>query len=482
MDVGGPRQNEDVEDLVEQLEELVARAAEVIGEVTARSGLHHASDTALAAAMAFAGDLARRAEGALIEGVAEIEERSRMRDLDARLTTRLGCHNVNELVQRLTRCCAATASRLIRAQRAVALEWDPISGGSRPAMLPALRSALLEEHAGLDGVLAVSGPLLDMRDRVRREQVLLADELLAEHARGEGPDGGPPATADILRVHAQAWAIALDEDGAEPRDRDAAFQRGLTLGRIRNGVIPVRGDLLPDVAAQLERIVVATSSPNARRVRFVDGGDDDEAQDAGILDDRSPAQRRHDALALALDVAARSAELPTVGGAAPTLVVAIRADDLVSDHGWATAEGTDEPVSLAVARHVGCSGVVQRVALGNHGRILRLGAEERVFNRHQRRAIALRDGGCIIPGCGVPAGWCQIHHVVDHAKGGPTHTDNGVLLCWWHHRFIDTGPWKIRMNRGVPEVQAPMWFDRSGRWRTAARSRIRMVELIGRRT
>jgi hypothetical protein len=319
-----------------------------------------------------------------------------------------------------------------------------------------------------------------MRDRVPREHVQLADELLAEHARGEGPDGEPPASADLLRVHAQAWAAALDEDGAEPRDREAAFHRGLTLGRIRNGVVPVRGDLLPDVAAQLERIVVATSSSNARGVRFVDGGDD--AEEVGILDDRSPAQRRHDALALSLDVAARSAELPTVGGASPTLVVAVRADDLVSDHGWATAEGIDEPVSLAVARHVGCSGVVQRVALGKNGRILRLGTEERVFNRHQRRAIALRDGGCIIPGCGVPAGWCQIHHVTAHAEGGPTRTDNGVLLCWWHHRFIDTGPWHIRMNRGVPEVQAPTWFDRSGRWRMVTRSRIRMLDLIGRRT
>ena len=80
------------------------------------------------------------------------------------------------------------------------------------------------------------------------------------------------------------------------------------------------------------------------------------------------------------------------------------------------------------------------MALAPTGRIVRLGTEERLFNRHQRRAFALRDGACIIPGCGVPAGWCEVHHVTDHAKGGPTHTDNGVLLCWWHHRFIDTGP------------------------------------------
>ncbi|GAA2010145.1 hypothetical protein GCM10009739_22810 [Microbacterium ulmi] len=125
---------------------------------------------------------------------------------------------------------------------------------------------------------------------------------------------------------------------------------------------------------------------------------------------------------------------------------------------------------------------MQRVALGPNGRVLRLGTEERVFNRHQRRAIALRDGNCIIPGCGVPAGWCEIHHVTEHAAGGPTHTDNGVLLCWFHHRFVDKGPWRIRMNRGVPEVQAPAWFDRSGGWRPVTKSRTRMLDLVGRRT
>jgi hypothetical protein len=243
--------------------------------------------------------------------------------------------------------------------------------------------------------------------------------------------------------------------------------------------------VLPDVAAQLQLIENAPNGTHARAVRFddPDTAPDDPADDGvGILDGRTPAQRMHDALALALSVAARSGELPTVGGAAPTLVVTVRAEDLTSETGWASAEGIDEPVTLNVARHVGCGGVVQRVALNRDGRILRLGAEERLFNRHQRRSFALRDGGCIIPGCGVPAGWCEVHHVLGHANGGPTHTDNGVLLCWWHHRFIDTGPWKIRMHRGVPEVQAPIWFDRTGKWRPVTRSRTRMLDLIGRRT
>ena len=114
------------------------------------------------------------------------------RATDERLTTRLGCHNLNELIQRLTRCSAQTAARLERAQRAVAPTWDMITGEERPARLPALRAALLEGHIGADGVLAVAGPLLEMDRRVAREKVLLADEVIAAHARGEGPDAEPP--------------------------------------------------------------------------------------------------------------------------------------------------------------------------------------------------------------------------------------------------------------------------------------------------
>ena len=145
-------------------------------------------------------------------------------------------------------------------------------------------------------------------------------------------------------------------------------------------------------------------------------------------------------------------------------------------------EGTDEPLSLTAARHIGCAGVVQRVVLGDNGRILSLGTEERVFNRYQRRSIALRDGGCIIPGCGVPAGWCEIHHVTGHAEGGPTHTDNGVLLCWYHHRFVDRNGWSIRMNRGVPEVRAPSWIDTRMLWRPVTRSPTRLRDRVVRQT
>ncbi|WP_244946337.1 HNH endonuclease signature motif containing protein [Microbacterium saccharophilum] len=80
----------------------------------------------------------------------------------------------------------------------------------------------------------------------------------------------------------------------------------------------------------------------------------------------------------------------------------------------------------------------------------------------------------------MPAGWCEIHHVTEHAHGGATHTDNGVLLCWYHHRFLDRIGWRIRMNQGVPEVMAPVWFDASMRWRAVTTSPIRLRKKVQR--
>jgi len=470
--------------LVDDLADLRSRVADVVQAGARERGLHDAADDELLDALARAADVTRLLEALLIEGVGEIAERSRSMARDERLTTRMGCRSVNELAQRVTRCAPQTAGRWERAQKATAPTWDPITGEGRPAVLPALREALLDGETGVDGVVAVAGPLLAMGDRVDRESVLTADAVLAAEARGEGADAAPPACADLLRVQAQVWAAVLDPDGAAPRDSDAAFRRGVVLGRTRGDLIPIRGALLPEVASQLQRICDAVNSPYADGpgVRFDGATGGDPEDDLAVLDTRTGTQKLHDALATALFTAAASGELPTIGGGAPTLVISARAEDLARGDGWAFLEGCDEPVSITAATHVACSGVIQRVVHGDDGRIVRIGTEERVFNRHQRRAISLRDGGCTIPGCGIPAAWCEIHHVIDHAKGGATHTDNGVLLCWFHHRFIDTGPWRIRMNHGIPEVQAPTWFDPTRRWRPVTKSRTRMLRTIKRRT
>ena len=78
---------------------------------------------------------------------------------------------------------------------------------------------------------------------------------------------------------------------------------------------------------------------------------------------------------------------------------------------------------------------------------LAVGRTARTATPAQRRALAARDGGCIIPGCEIPAENCQAHHVQDWAAGGPSDIDNLALLCWTHHRQVDLTMWTIDRSR-----------------------------------
>ncbi len=464
----------DMNPIMEPLVLLQSQLHSLVREAATGGALQGMGEHELAGMLGEVASVGRLAEALLVDTVGEVMRRSETGIVAERMTSRLGAHDVGELVQRLTRVGGPAASRLQKAAKAVRPVVSDTTGELLDGEMPVLREALIDGVVGVDGVLAISTPLQSTAPRVGSGARGVAERILVAEARGEGPDGSPPLCADLLKLQATTWACVLDQDGAEPRERAAKRKRSLTLGAPTPHGVPVRGLLMHEVAAQLQQIFDARLSP---RVAFDDPGRDDlAAGDAPIPlpDDRTRAQKQHDAFANALSVAASSRLLPTIGGAAPTLIVSVTADDLEAGTGYSHAQGCTEPLPIDLARHIACAGVIQRVTNSRDGRILRIGTEDRVFNRHQRRAIALRDGGCIIPGCGVPAGWCEIHHVVEHAKGGPTHTDNGVLLCWFHHRFLDSIGWQIRMNAGIPEVRSPGWYTDDHIWRPATTSPLRL--------
>jgi hypothetical protein len=75
--------------------------------------------------------------------------------------------------------------------------------------------------------------------------------------------------------------------------------------------------------------------------------------------------------------------------------------------------------------------------------ILDLGRTQRLASRAQRRALEVRDGGCVFPGCGRPPGWCDAHHLWHWIDGGPSDLWNLALLCRWHHTFMHEGGWRL---------------------------------------
>ncbi|MGB7979196.1 MAG: DUF222 domain-containing protein [Candidatus Nanopelagicales bacterium] len=84
---------------------------------------------------------------------------------------------------------------------------------------------------------------------------------------------------------------------------------------------------------------------------------------------------------------------------------------------------------------------------------LAVGRTSRTATNAQRRALATRDGGCIIPGCRTPPETCQTHHLHQWATGGQSDLPNLVLLCWTHHRQVDLNMWSITPT--TPKHQTP---------------------------
>src|SRR5690606_35780271 len=161
----------------------------------------------------------------------------------------------------------------------------------------------------------------------------------------------------------------------------------------------------------------------------------------GELDLRTATQRRYDALMTVMrrGVAGTHGQ-PTTPKA--TLMVTLDFETLkrqLSESGGhlpgigATLQGTS--VRAEAIRQLACEADIIPVVLGGPSEILDQGRRKRLVTPAQRVRLAARDRGCTIPGCTVPATWCDAHHVVPWAMGGRSDLSNYALLCPRHHTF-----------------------------------------------
>ncbi|WEG09793.1 DUF222 domain-containing protein [Microbacterium horticulturae] len=429
-------------DLIETLTGLDSTLGDTVHESLSADAVRSLSDTELLELTRVTEALGRRVDALRITTAAEVDDRSRTELGEERLSARSGCSTAADLLCRVTGIASATARARIRQGRAVAVRTT-LTGQPLPARFPTVREALIDGGIGGDSITAITSILNPIADRTDPAQWAAAEYELTAAATGNSTDQAPACTADETRIQAKVWELVLDPDGKLPDDERAARKRGIVLGRERDNIVPIRGALLPEVAAQLiklndahlnPRVEDRTTPETSAGVSFHETSDADTLGAAEIpADTRTRAQKLHDVFATILSVAARSAETPTLGGLPPTVLITIPADELHSKNGVGFIDGTDCTVPAFVARQAACCGGIQHMIIDDDGRIIELGSPNRTFTAQQRRAIIARDGGCIIPGCHMPATWCEIHHVIPHSKGGPTHTDNGVPLCWWHH-------------------------------------------------
>ena len=155
-------------------------------------------------------------------------------------------------------------------------------------------------------------------------------------------------------------------------------------------------------------------------------------------DHRSRTQRCYDAFGQLVRDWLDRGEVSDRGAERPHLTVTI--DITTLQHAPSSPAATLDrhgPISSEAARRLACDAQLRRAITDGASQILDIGRATRIVPAGMRRALALRDGGCVT--CGDPASWCDAHHVTHWADGGTTTLENLVLLCPQHHRADHEG-------------------------------------------
>ncbi len=109
-----------------------------------------------------------------------------------------------------------------------------------------------------------------------------------------------------------------------------------------------------------------------------------------------------------------------------------------------------------LARRLACHAGLLPAVLDGTSQILDWGTSKRFATPAQRRALALRDGGCTFRGCDRPPSWCEAHHLIPWEHDGPSDLNNFALVCDAHHDLLHHDGWTIHLDHnGLPVWDPP---------------------------
>ena len=393
------------------------------------------------------------------------------------------------MVHRCEQTLAVWKARLVReaASRDV-----PAAQGHRS--LPGwLRSTLLLDPA----------PARELAERAKQwhrlprlEEALIGGEVDARQASAiaDAVEAIPAALRDIDPDLPPCDAVGQDQEDAAGRSGGPLTDQALSALLEMAGRFPayqlrrlgerILAHVAPEVADRAEEAALLRAEARARRKRHftlslpVDGvvrvSGLLPVEDAAIVraaiaplctpipgDDRTPGQRRADALVEVCRLALRTTDLPQHGGEPPQVAVTVPLDALTGALGTGRLD-TGDSLSPATARRMACDARILPLVLGGAGQVLDAGRARRLATGALRRALVARDRGCTFPGCDRPPRWCDGHHLQPWSQGGPTNLDNLALLCRHHHVLIHdaAGGWQVRLGPdGLPDFIPPPWTD-----------------------
>jgi hypothetical protein len=413
------------------------------------------SDQELLEATASASQLIRLVEAERTKLAGEIARRSEARD-ETSLARRMGASSASHLVAEVTGVPRSQAGTLVASGVAFRPRENAFTGEALEAKYPRLAAAFA---AGLlDPEVAAA---------LRRS--------LSKAAPGLAPFEVDDLEAKVLTVATEGWDAefllayakkvpemahpgfgAPQPDGPTPLP--TVMRRVLDNGLVR---------WVLDLDALTDGFLKAAIDANTAMKRSLLHTGDDTQADPDTDDRRPLAQRRVDGLRLLAKKALKMDD-GQVGGTAVTMLVTITEQALRMGLGTAQLPDCGTEITASVARILDTDAEIIPVVLGGKSQPLDLGVGRRFFSEAQRRAMAVRDGGCIGPGCGAPPCWCDGAHIRP-AGYGRTSLDNGVLLCWRCHLLHDQQGWQLERIEDRWWWTPPPWVDPTGRKRPGGR-------------
>lgn len=293
--------------------------------------------------------------------------------------------------------------------------------------MPATRAAVEDGEVSLS-----SARVLVSAREVDPEVFARSEGHLIEAARVHSP-------ADLHRAVA-LWRDAAEREAGVDADERLRARRRLHASRTFLGMVRMDGDLDPETGEPVLTALQAVLDAEAR---------------SSAKDERTSAQRRADALGEICRQWLELAERPVVAGEKPHVTVTVDVRTLMDSRGTGELDHAG-PASAGVSRQLACDASIRRVVLSGRSEPLDVGRRTPVVSPAMRRALIVRDRGCRFPNCDRPATWCDAHHVVHWADGGPTALANLILLCRRHHRLIHRhGGFRLELEDGRPAFRRP---------------------------
>lgn len=450
---------------IEQAETAVTAVRAMLSEL---EGLGRAGTDEFTSLLARCAEISRLVDAQQVRLAAELVERSNGPVGDS-VCRRMGHRSPRSALAEAFGMRGRQASDLLM-MAAATTAGVALTGGTIDPRYPAVARALDEGSLSLPQAQSIVQVLEPAVPRADLNELAWAEQTLVTAAT----DPAEPLVPELLTVQGRAYAALLDPDGVLPNAERQRAMRSLRTGVRRDGMWQTVIISPPEEGSALKATLDAHDGPRTP-VRFhdPDAPAEEGADAAPLVDDRTRPQRQHDVMMGMVRAHAGSDDAPTAGGEAPTLVFtgtieAYQAyvEGATHRERTLTIQHTGEVVPMETVGRLLCDARVQIAVTDERGHVLELGREQRLFNRAQRRALALRDGGCRGPGCRMPAAWCEAHHVVPWQIGGPTDVDFGILVCNYHHHEIHAG--RLRVERAGP---------RPGQWRVV--SQLRPVRTSG---